>query len=70
MVPTLFVAFALVSIAHAATPTVVDIEAIEAHFQQALIVPSLIPTFSPGAILNVSFSGKQITPGQALAQAG
>jgi len=69
MVPTLFVAFALVSIAHAATPTVVDIEAIEAHFQQALIVPSLVPTFSPGAILDVSFSGKQITPGQALAQA-
>ncbi|KAJ7172736.1 phosphatidylethanolamine-binding protein [Mycena filopes] len=69
MVPTFIVALALASLATAATaPTVVDIEAIEAHFKQALIVPTLFPTFSPGAILDVAFSGKPITPGQALAQ--
>jgi len=58
----------LSSFANAAT-SLLDIEAIEAHFQQALIVPSLLSTFTPGAVLSVSFSGSEITPGQALAQA-
>ncbi|KAJ6513846.1 phosphatidylethanolamine-binding protein [Mycena vitilis] len=59
---------ALLSAANAAT--VVDIEAIEAHFNQALLVPSLIPTFTPGAVLSLSFSGSAATPGQALDQKG
>ncbi|KAJ7684825.1 phosphatidylethanolamine-binding protein [Mycena polygramma] len=57
---------ALLSAANAAT--VLDIEAIEAHFNQALIVPSLIPTFTPGAVLSLSFAGSAATPGQALDQ--
>lgn len=37
--------------------TAVQIEAIEAHFTGAGIVPSLLSTFVPSALLNVSFDG-------------
>ncbi|KAJ7135002.1 phosphatidylethanolamine-binding protein [Mycena crocata] len=57
----------LSSVANAAT-TALDIEAIEAHFKQSLIVPQLLTSFTPGAVLSVAFSGKEITPGQALEQ--
>jgi len=30
-------------------------------------VPALLPTFTPGAVLSVAFSGSEITPGKALA---
>ncbi|KAJ6546425.1 phosphatidylethanolamine-binding protein [Mycena vulgaris] len=67
MISLTVVSLALLSVANAATT--LDIAAIEAHFQQALLVPSLLPTFTPGAVLSVAFSGAEITPGQALAQA-
>lgn len=70
MISLTLVSLALLSSFANAATTLVDIEAIEAHFQQALIVPSLLPTFTPGAVLSVAFSGSDITPGQALAQAG
>ncbi|KAJ7058058.1 phosphatidylethanolamine-binding protein [Mycena amicta] len=60
---------AILSLANAASSTELDIEAIEAHFQGAQIVPSLLPTFTPGAILSLAFSGKDVSPGQPLAQA-
>ncbi|KAI0317753.1 phosphatidylethanolamine-binding protein [Amylostereum chailletii] len=44
-----------------------EIAAIEAHFSGAGIVPSLLTSFVPSAVLNVSFSGLgAIQPGQAL----
>jgi len=64
---TLF-SLTLFSLANAAT-TVLDIEAIVAHFWPSLLVPSLLSAFTPGAVLDVAFSGSAITPGQALAQA-
>ncbi|KAJ7694106.1 phosphatidylethanolamine-binding protein [Mycena rosella] len=67
MISLTVVSLALLSVANAATT--LDISAIEAHFQQALIVPSLLPAFTPTAVLSVAFSGSAITPGQALAQA-
>ncbi|KAJ6547296.1 phosphatidylethanolamine-binding protein [Mycena capillaripes] len=67
MISLTVVSLALFSFANAAT-TIVDIEAIEAHFTQALIVPSLLPTFTPGAVLSLAFSGSDATPGQALAE--
>jgi len=69
MISLTLVSLALLSSFANAATTLVDIEAIEAHFQQALIVPSLLSTFTPGAVLSVAFSGSDITPGQALAQA-
>lgn len=46
-----------------------QIEAIEAHFEQADIIPSLLTTFNPEALLTVSFDNVgAITPGQSLNQ--
>ncbi|KAJ7470505.1 phosphatidylethanolamine-binding protein [Mycena latifolia] len=67
MISLTVVSLALLSVVNAATTF--DISAIEAHFQQALLVPSLLPTFTPDALLSVAFSGSDITPGQALTQA-
>lgn len=47
--------------------TQVGIEAIEAHFSQSGIVPSLLTTFDPVALMSVTFDGVgEISPGQAL----
>ena len=47
----------------------IGIAAIEAHFTQAGLVPSLLPTFNPSSIMTVNFPGTgAITPGQALTQ--
>jgi len=44
-----------------------QIAAIEAHFNQAAIVPAALPTFKPTAILTLNFPGVgNITAGQAL----
>jgi hypothetical protein len=44
-----------------------QIEAIQAHFNQAGIVPSLLPSFDPSALLAANFAGVgDITPGQPL----
>jgi len=46
-----------------------EIAAIEAHFSNAGIVPSLLKTFDPSATLNVSFANVgAINPGQALSK--
>lgn len=67
---TLF-SLAILFFANAATAaTLVDIEAIEAHFNQALLVPSLLPDFTPGATLSLAFSASAVSPGQALSQTG
>ncbi|KAE9406484.1 PEBP-like protein [Gymnopus androsaceus JB14] len=49
--------------------TAVQIEAIEAHFTQADLVPALLATFNPSAIMTISFdSVTNVSPGQALTQ--
>ncbi|KAF8892710.1 phosphatidylethanolamine-binding protein [Infundibulicybe gibba] len=48
-----------------------QIAAIEAHFNQAAIVPAALPTFKPTAILTLNFPGVgNITAGQALKKEG
>ncbi|KAJ7764501.1 hypothetical protein DFH07DRAFT_811470 [Mycena maculata] len=47
MISFTLISLALLSFANAET-ALVDIEAIEAHLTHALIVPSLLPTFTPG----------------------
>jgi len=52
-----------------AAQTTLQIEAIEAHFKQSGIVPSLLTTFDPSAVLAVNYEGVgAITPGQALSK--
>lgn len=47
--------------------TQVGIEAIEAHFSQSGIVPSLLTTFDPVALMSVTFDGVgEISPGMPL----
>ena len=36
----------------------VQIEGIEAHFKQAALVPALLPSFNPTAVLSLNFPGK------------
>ncbi|KAG7452730.1 PEBP-like protein [Guyanagaster necrorhizus] len=49
--------------------TTLQIAAIKAHFTQSEIVPDLLSSFDPSAILTVNFEGVgNITPGQALSQ--
>lgn len=52
-----------------ANNTQLQIEAIQAHFAGAELVPVPIPAFDPTAILAVSFSGTVATPGQLLTEA-
>src|SRR6266852_5601125 len=47
--------------------TALGIAAIQAHFKNAYIVPNLLPTFNPSAIMNVAFPGVgPVSPGQTL----
>jgi len=67
-----FVSLALIpfSLAQSTGDVGVQIEAIEAHFSNAGLVPSLLATFSPTAILSVSFDGVgAVAPGTPLTQA-
>jgi phosphatidylethanolamine-binding protein (PEBP) family uncharacterized protein len=44
-----------------------DIAAIRAHFANAGLVPALLPSFNPSAVMNVAFPGVgTISPGQSL----
>lgn len=44
--------------------------AIEAHFANAKLVPDLLPTFVPSAVMNITYSGVgAISPGQNLSRA-
>ena len=53
----------------ASNNTELGIAAIEAHFTQSGLVPSLLPTFEPSAVLTLSYSGVgDVSPGQALTQ--
>ncbi|KAI0811193.1 phosphatidylethanolamine-binding protein [Irpex lacteus] len=53
----------------ASNNTGLGVAAIEAHFTQAELVPSLLPTFDPSAVLTLSFTGVgDVSPGQALTQ--
>jgi len=46
-----------------------QVEGIEAHFTQAGIVPSLLPSFTPSALLTINYEGVgDLTPGQAVSQ--
>jgi len=65
---TLFVACALFSVALAQSAQL-QLEAIEAHFQNAQLVPVPIPAFEPTAILAANFQGLgSITPGQRVSK--
>lgn len=70
MIQPLFLALSLISLVAAQdNNTALDIEAIEAHFSNAGIVPDLLSTFDPSAAMSVSFDGVGvIQPGQALSQ--
>ena len=47
--------------------TELGIAAIEAHFQSSLLVPQLLTTFNPTALMTVAFNGTSaITPGESL----
>src|SRR5258708_8182727 len=51
----------------APTNTALGLSAIEAHFQNCKIVPDLLPSFTPSAIMTVTFPGVgAISPGQNL----
>ncbi|KAH9989785.1 phosphatidylethanolamine-binding protein [Russula vinacea] len=53
--------------AQSTNDTALGIAAIEAHFTNAKLVPDLLATFDPGAIMTVTFSGVgAISPGQNL----
>ena len=64
----LFVTCAIFSVALAQS-TELQLEGIEAHFQNAELVPVPIPAFEPTAILTANFQGLgDITPGQLISQ--
>lgn len=66
---TFILSLALVPFAFAQNDTQLQIEAIEAHFSNAGLVPSLLSTFAPEADLVLDFTGVgSITPGQALSK--
>jgi hypothetical protein len=57
--------------AQSTNDTALGIAAIEAHFTNADLVPSLLPTFVPTAVMTVTFSGVgAISPGQNLSKEG
>jgi len=64
----ILISFALLPLAVAqSNDSALQIKAIQAHFTQAELVPSLLPSFSPSALLTVNYAGVgNITPGQPL----
>jgi hypothetical protein len=63
-----FVSLTLLSLTTAQSNPALEIEAIEAHFTQAGITPSLLPVFTPIAALDLAYDGVtgSIPPGKAL----
>jgi phosphatidylethanolamine-binding protein len=54
-----------------ATDPALGIAAIEAHFKAAELVPSLLSTFTPTAVMTVNFTGTgSISPGENLNKTG
>ncbi|THH08529.1 hypothetical protein EW145_g2639 [Phellinidium pouzarii] len=68
MFTPLVLTLSLVSLV-AAQDSALQVEAIQAQFSNAGLVPDLLSTFVPSALMNVSFDGvNAISPGQALSQ--
>jgi hypothetical protein len=64
-----FLSFAGSQTVTTGTPTL-ELQAIQAHFKQAELVPELLSSFEPSALLSVNFAGVgDITPGQLLNKA-
>lgn len=55
---SLLVSFAVLPFVAAQSNEAVQFEAIEAHFSQSQIVPSLLATFKPTALLAANFAGE------------
>ncbi|TFK42868.1 phosphatidylethanolamine-binding protein [Crucibulum laeve] len=54
-------------VAAQSTDHALDIKAIEAHFTQSHVVPDLLSSFNPSALLSLNFAGVgDVTPGQPL----
>ena len=71
IISTSFALFFLGSLvkAQSTNDTSLEIAAIEAHFTGADIVPSLLASFDPSAVMTVTFPGVgAITPGQNLTE--
>ena len=68
MIQSLVLALSLFTFVNAQDSNVpLEIEAIQAHFQNAGLVPDLLANFTPVAAMSVSFDGVGvIQPGQAL----
>ena len=47
-----------------------NIQSVDAQFDAAFIVPDLLPSFDPVALLSVSYSGKDLAPGTPLSVDG
>ncbi|KAJ3770991.1 phosphatidylethanolamine-binding protein [Lentinula raphanica] len=68
VLPVLF-ALSIPFVSAQSNDTAVQIEAIEAHFTQAALVPELLASFDPSSILTINFDGVgDVSPGQALTQ--
>jgi len=62
-----FLSLAALTIAQSTGNTALELAAIQAHFSQAGLVPDLLQTFAPTAVMNVTFDGVgAIQPGQAI----
>jgi len=71
---SLFVSLALIPFSLSQSTSSTDlgtqIAAIEAHFRNAGIVPSLLATFAPSALLDITFGGVgTVSPGIPLTRA-
>ncbi|KAF8633743.1 hypothetical protein AX17_004399 [Amanita inopinata Kibby_2008] len=64
----IFASLAFVALSGAQSSNgMLQIEAIEAHFQQSHIVPDLLSSFDPSALLSLTYAGVgDLTPGQLL----
>ncbi|KAF5376533.1 hypothetical protein D9757_008288 [Collybiopsis confluens] len=58
----IILALAIPLVAAQSNDTAVQIEAIEAHFAQAALVPQLLVNFTPTALLTINFQGKHRCP--------
>ncbi|KAI0073406.1 PEBP-like protein [Panus rudis PR-1116 ss-1] len=66
-VRVLSLAAVVLPFAYAQNNTALDIEAIKAHFANAGIVPSLLTSFDPEALVTLNYPGfETVAPGQAL----
>lgn len=72
MISFTFVSLTLLAFAAAQSSNpALDIEAIQAHFNQAGITPGLVPSFNPTAVLDLAYNGitGDVAPGTLLTKA-